>query len=211
MKRLRAFTLIELLIVVAIIAILAAIAVPNFLEAQTRAKVSRIKADMHSVTIALESYAVDNNSKYPYLKGYKILGHSQWDRGSFGAAVDLSTPIAYLSSVMVNDPFYQKKLYYAYGIDTATINTTTLSICINYVNVWLCRQLNNYKPVKDRAAWFLLSMGPDQVRGPNPWGPGAFNVGSYATSNLDPAKRFDQCNYDASNGTVSGGDIVKHQ
>jgi len=39
------FTLIEILIVVAIIAILAAIAVPNFLEAQTRSKVSRAKAD----------------------------------------------------------------------------------------------------------------------------------------------------------------------
>ena len=56
-----AFTLIELLIVVAIIAILAAIAVPNFLEAQTRSKVSRAKADMRSMATALEAYAVDNN------------------------------------------------------------------------------------------------------------------------------------------------------
>jgi len=55
------FTLIELLIVVSIISILASIAVPNFLEAQTRAKVSRVKADFYAIAAALESYRVDNN------------------------------------------------------------------------------------------------------------------------------------------------------
>lgn len=60
----QAFTLIELLIVVAIIAILAAIAVPNFLEAQTRSKVARVKSDLLSIATAGESYRVDHN-EYP--------------------------------------------------------------------------------------------------------------------------------------------------
>jgi prepilin-type N-terminal cleavage/methylation domain-containing protein len=60
----RAFTLIELLIVVAIIAILAAISIPNFLEAQIRAKVSRVKSDLRSAATALEAYHVDWSS-YP--------------------------------------------------------------------------------------------------------------------------------------------------
>lgn len=64
MKKLRGFTLIELLIVVAIIAILAAIAVPNFLEAQVRAKVSRVRSDLRSISVAIESYSVDYN-QYP--------------------------------------------------------------------------------------------------------------------------------------------------
>src|SRR6187549_842092 len=63
-----AFTLIELLIVVAIIAILAAIAVPNFLEAQTRSKVARAKADMRSLATGIDAYVVDHNS-YLYCNG----------------------------------------------------------------------------------------------------------------------------------------------
>src|SRR3954462_6822457 len=70
----KAFTLIELLIVVAIIAILAAIAVPNFLEAQVRAKVARAKSDMRSLATAVEAYCVDDN-KYP-------IRHDNWDTNS---------------------------------------------------------------------------------------------------------------------------------
>ncbi len=94
MRKNRGFTLIELLIVVAIIAILAAIAVPNFLEAQTRAKVSRVKADMRSVGTALETYAVDYN-KYPWSKSHSLFMIHLWQ---------LTTPIAFLNSPAI-DPF----------------------------------------------------------------------------------------------------------
>src|SRR6186713_383387 len=103
MKKPAAFTLIELLIVVAIIAILAAIAVPNFLEAQTRAKVSRARADLRTVATALESYAVDEN-KYPFCNqnAYAFDNTGAPDQRIFER---LSTPIAYLSSSLIQDPF----------------------------------------------------------------------------------------------------------
>lgn len=50
------FTLIELLIVIAIILILIAIALPNFLEAQERARVTRAKGNLRSMETAVMSY-----------------------------------------------------------------------------------------------------------------------------------------------------------
>src|SRR5512133_2279851 len=104
--RRRGFTLIELLIVVAIIAILAAIAVPNFLEAQVRSKVSRVKADLRTVTTALESYAIDFNGKYPSLNGYLGTSYSSnTNRGGIFVVTGLTTPVSYLTSTDMRDPF----------------------------------------------------------------------------------------------------------
>ena len=88
----KGFTLIELLIVVAIIAILAAIAVPNFLEAQVRAKVSRVKADQRSMATAVESYMVDNNKLFPTIRVDRSI-YRMWINSR------LTTPIAYITSV----------------------------------------------------------------------------------------------------------------
>src|SRR5260221_7485754 len=57
----KVFTLIELLIVVAIIGIIAAIAIPNLLNAIDRGKQKRTMADMRSIGTGIEAYAVDNN------------------------------------------------------------------------------------------------------------------------------------------------------
>ena len=58
------FTLIELLTVVAIISILAGIAIPSFVRARDKTKISRVFADFRNIGEALETYAVDN-AGYP--------------------------------------------------------------------------------------------------------------------------------------------------
>jgi prepilin-type N-terminal cleavage/methylation domain-containing protein len=65
LRNAKGFTLIELMIVVVIIGILAAIAIPNFISMQDRAKESSVKANMHSVQLAIEDFAVQNDGTYP--------------------------------------------------------------------------------------------------------------------------------------------------
>ena len=55
------FTLVEIMIVVAIIALLAAIAVPNFLRARKRSQATRILEDLRMIDGALDQYAIENN------------------------------------------------------------------------------------------------------------------------------------------------------
>jgi prepilin-type N-terminal cleavage/methylation domain-containing protein len=93
-KRRGGFTLVEIMIVVAIIALLAAIAVPGFLRARKRSQASRIINDLRLIDSAVDQYAIENNkasgdncaitdwTKYLkagtnlYLTGKDILGNS---------------------------------------------------------------------------------------------------------------------------------------
>ncbi len=93
------FTLIEILIVVAIIAILSAIAIPNYLAAQTRSKVSRARAELSTLATALESYNVDNNTYPPDTY------HGSGDWQSIYPWIPVTTPIAYMTSIP-RDQFY---------------------------------------------------------------------------------------------------------
>jgi type II secretion system protein G len=64
-KNKKGFTLIELMIVIAIIAILAAILVPNFLKARAQGQLAACESNIKNLATALEMYATDNTGTYP--------------------------------------------------------------------------------------------------------------------------------------------------
>jgi prepilin-type N-terminal cleavage/methylation domain-containing protein len=188
----KAFTLIELLIVVAIIAILAAIAIPHLLEAQTRSKVSRAKADLRTVILAIESYRVDSNH-YPtyhysdvddpfndFHLGGKVpawgVPDPDWDGRN-----PLTTPIAYLTK-MPEDPFETRR-----GGDPKEVREylyVNWRYAINRITSPIWAQDQFRFSLERDGDYRLHSRGPD-CYGPDPGTP-----------------------YDPTNGTRSRGDII---
>ncbi|MCP4708859.1 MAG: prepilin-type N-terminal cleavage/methylation domain-containing protein [Planctomycetes bacterium] len=152
----RAFTLIELLIVVAIIGILAAIAVPNFLNAQVRAKIARVRSDMRSIAVACDSYRLDNNA-FPW----PIRNGLVWDTSNhIGNCIELTTPIAYLSSVMMEDPFIPQRFWNDFSANRAHPSYVYVSYRGDWGVKWGASSAG--VPVSDLPNGFgLTSQGPD--------------------------------------------------
>ena len=75
MKKLnkKGFTLIELMIVIAIIAILASILVPNFVKARAQGQLTACKSNLKNIGTAMEMFSADHNGRYPTTK-QDILG-----------------------------------------------------------------------------------------------------------------------------------------
>jgi prepilin-type N-terminal cleavage/methylation domain-containing protein len=221
-KGLAAFTLIELLIVVAIIAILAAIAVPNFLEAQLRSKIARAKADMRTVALGVSSYVVDNNIP-PHTAARYTPDTKQWNRDGICLFTNLTTPIAYLTSVMTVDPFASLApgMYDEYGKITNTNDGGDADRFKTLHLINIVGMQRGWEKKSDQAGamaksaghpqkFLLLSLGPDKVKGPDPRSNGTWSFGDYASASMyRQYQGFTAWNYDPSNGTVSGGDVLK--
>jgi len=65
MKAKSGFTLVEILIVVVILGILAAIVIPQFTDASTEAKEARLRSDLQSMRSQIELYKIQHNDELP--------------------------------------------------------------------------------------------------------------------------------------------------
>lgn len=178
------FTLVELLIVVAIISILAALALVNFSEAQTRSKVARTHNDLRVIATGLECYRVDTN-RYPVAP--------RIDTALSARLAHLTTPIAYLTGFS-EDPFARedpgqivsgREPYYVYASGNLYAGGAGQFASDRYYNT--IYSIAGRGPDGDTVFGGYCMAHPQAIRG---------------RANIRGA-------YDPTNGTISAGDILR--
>jgi type II secretion system protein G len=134
----RAFTLVELLVVIGVILILIGIAVPHFLDAMMRARVARASSEIVLLGNALEQYRTEHPD-YPK-SIFADLGSINIQLGIFATLPALTTPVKYLTE-LPRDPFVGGNYQYF-----STIINSRLDLPFQRI----------YGP------WVVLSVGPDR-------------------------------------------------
>ncbi|NUN96596.1 MAG: prepilin-type N-terminal cleavage/methylation domain-containing protein [Candidatus Omnitrophica bacterium] len=204
----KGFTLIELLIVIAIILILIAIALPNFLEAQVRARLANTRACLQTYRTANEAYQTDFKMYPPDVDGGETVKGTgiQWSTvllmrrglncdnvGELCTFALLTSPIRYLTELCY-DPFLQQQN------DPQAGKRYSLPEYTTYLSGGTFRKQSG-----DRFGlrYVILSRGPDLLRDAGDYEQLWFDLGSHR-HHVTGNPRI----YSPTNGTKSRGDLV---
>jgi len=200
------FTVIELLVVIVIISIIAAIAVPNLMSANIRAKVSGVKADMGSIAIALEDYKIDDPDRNYPVEPPSPYGHDEI--AVSGQAFDDPSDALGLGKLVypsdASEPTYLKRIagdpFNNNGVEDWEEDNTKHNYHYSYYTVDKDRNTST----SEAKYWALVSYGPDKDE----------NIDSYtkAWNAVDPNapnhNTYKNLVYNPDNGITSSGDVV---
>ena len=190
------------------------------LEAQTRAKVSRVKSDMRTTALALEAYSVDYNSAVPQCHPFGIAGSEfGWDssnpaRPALNRAPvleRLSTPVAYVTQASIRDPFnvdYRQSAATAIDLMASDPLPVPDSDAAGRLNSYIYQSWGIFGTEGYRAEinstikgkqWVLHSAGPDSTY---------HNLGGVLSADRTIDGPINMM-YDPTNGTVSAGSVYR--
>lgn len=225
----RAFTLIELLIVIAIILILISIALPNFLEAQVRAKVANVASELRSLEIAFTSYLVDHKRHMADGTEIGVLGlpgaqgiSGEGDRRVYA---QLTTPTQYVKNLPVDDFHTADRAVDQAGAGAGSRDPNN-NVYRYYAGGWRCLASDTSQGTNKLQKNGNCSVG-GSVRGRKigyPFDPNAAFAGQWISLSPGPDRshsygewamfRVEMQNgnpriYSPTNGTVSFGDLVR--
>ncbi len=202
----RGICIFELLVVLAISAILVAIAVPNFIEAQERKKITQVYSDLRTNAVALEAYAVDHVNRFPPRGLYDRSATAVTPLSKYSLVLDpiwVTTPVAYLSDERtLIDPF-QAPHYDPTRVKSGPSGPNSSWILGRYRYVATRQSPENAENTQQilfarYGEWRLTAAGPDTY---------VYNIG-FADPGLSGTFIIP---YDATNGVVSVGDIARSQ